>query len=94
MMARKRFRIVGDPIEAKVLSAIAEAKRIPAAQIDPESLLSDLQVDSLDIVTLIFQLEEELQITIPDERVRSVRTVRDVIEGVRALTAQSDCSAP
>jgi acyl carrier protein len=74
-----------DAIEAQVLAAIADAKKIPVDRIDPDRPLADLDIDSLDIVTLAFDLEDRLQITIPDESIRSIRTVRDIIEGVQTL---------
>jgi acyl carrier protein len=34
---------------------------------------------------MMFELEETFQITIPDEKVRSLRTVQEIIDGIRAL---------
>jgi acyl carrier protein len=53
-----------------------------------------LGLDSLDLVTLAFELEDAFHVSIPDEKIRSVRSVSDIIEGIRALQpAQPDASA-
>jgi acyl carrier protein len=84
---------MADSVEAEVLAAIAEAKKIPVDQIDADAPVADLQIDSLDIVTLAFDLEDRLQITIPDESIQSIRTVRDIVNGVEALMARQDEAA-
>jgi acyl carrier protein len=44
-----------------------------------------LGIDSLDVFTLLFELENAFQISIPDDDVRSIHTVNDIVEGVRKL---------
>ncbi len=43
------------------------------------SFLDDLGADSLDIVELVMELEEEFHITIPDEEAEQIKTVEDAI---------------
>ena len=74
-----------DPLVQTVLAAIAEVRHVPPEDIDPESSLADLGLDSLDTVTLLFELETRLGIEIPDDAAKSVRTVRDVVDGIRRL---------
>jgi acyl carrier protein len=56
-----------------------------SADLSPEmfafdsSLMSDLGLDSLDLVELIIELEEEFGVTIPDEAAESITTVADAI---------------
>ncbi len=53
--------------------------------IDPESvhmesrLIDDLKADSLDIVELIMDLEQEFDVEIPDEDLPKVQTVADIV---------------
>ena len=53
--------------------------------IDPESvkmesrLIDDLKADSLDIVELVMDLEQELDVEIPDEDLPKVQTVADIV---------------
>lgn len=57
---------------------------------DPENLtkdsdfVKDLGADSLDIVELVMELEEEFGISIPEEEADKVRTVGDAIEHIEA----------
>jgi acyl carrier protein len=76
---------MADPLVQKVVEAIAEVRHVPPEEIDPDASLADLGLDSLDTVTMLFELETRLDITIPDDAAKSVRTVRDVVDGVRRL---------
>lgn len=46
--------------------------------------VKDLGADSLDIVELVMELEEEFGISIPEEEADKVRTVGDAIEHIEA----------
>jgi acyl carrier protein len=76
---------MADPLVQTVLAAIAEVRHVAPETIDLDASLADLGLDSLDTVTMLFELETRLGIAIPDEAARSVRTVRDVVDGVRRL---------
>jgi len=55
-------------------------------EITPEAdLVNDLGADSLDTVELIMQLEEEFEITIPDEDAEQIKTVEDVLNYIEAM---------
>lgn len=47
--------------------------------VDNARIIEDLGADSLDIVEMFMTLEEEFDITIPDENVVTLKTVGDVI---------------
>jgi acyl carrier protein len=70
-----------------VISTLASVKRIPADKITLETNLQDLGIDSLDVFTLLFELENAFKISIPDDDVRSLRTVNDVVDGIKKLLA-------
>ena len=46
---------------------------------DDASFIDDLGADSLDIVELVMEVEEEFNIDIPDEEAEKLRTVGDAI---------------
>lgn len=69
----------------RTIAQIAEVKRIPEEGITPESSLQELGMDSLDAMNLLFALEEEFDVSIPDSEAHAIRTVRDASEGVRRL---------
>ncbi|AZT90662.1 acyl carrier protein [Caldicellulosiruptor changbaiensis] len=65
----------------KVKKIIADKLDIEEDRITPESsFLDDLGADSLDIVELIMELEEEFNIEIPDEDAEKIRTVADAVK--------------
>lgn len=76
-----------DQIAEDVLTVLAKVKRIPREQISLDSTLAQIGFDSLDVINAVFDLEERFHISIPDEATRGVRTVRDIVEGVRKATA-------
>ena len=51
----------------------------PATITMTSRLIDDLKADSLDIVELIMDLEQEFNIEIPDEELPKVQTVADIV---------------
>jgi acyl carrier protein len=78
---------MSDEVAEKVIATLASVKRIPAEKISLETNLQDLGIDSLDVFTLLFELENAFKISIPDDDVRSIRTVSDIVEGVKKILA-------
>ncbi len=67
-------------IFAKVKGILAEQLSIDADSITLESdFIDDLNADSLDIVDLVLDLENEFEITIPDEEAERIKTVGDAV---------------
>jgi acyl carrier protein len=44
-----------------------------------------LGLDSLGALELVFEIEEEFKVKVPDDQIRDLRTVRAVCDGVEAL---------
>jgi len=84
---------MSDAFTDKVVATLAEVKRIPAERITLDSSLQELGVDSLDTFTLLFELESKFNISIPDEKARSIRTVRDIVDGVRKIVESASPAA-
>jgi acyl carrier protein len=76
-----------DAVTEKVISTLASVKRIPAENIKPETNLQEMGIDSLDVFTLLFELENAFKISIPDDDVRSIKTVNDIAEGIKKILA-------
>lgn len=63
----------------KVKELLAAQLKLDAASIDDDaSILDDLGADSLEVVDMLMTIESEFGITVPDEDVTLLRTVRDV----------------
>ncbi|NDE91517.1 MAG: acyl carrier protein [Alphaproteobacteria bacterium] len=48
-----------------VLDIVAQKAMIDRAKLSPEAKLADLQISSLDIVEIVFALEDKFQVQIP-----------------------------
>jgi acyl carrier protein len=84
---------MSDEFIQRVLKTIATSKRIPVEQITIDSEFQQLGIDSMDAVEILFALENEFDISIPDEEVRNVRNVRQMCEGVEKLVAAKAAGA-
>jgi acyl carrier protein len=78
---------MSEELTERVLKVISTSKRIPLEQVTIESEFQQLNIDSMDAVEILFALENEFDINIPDEDVREVRNVRQMVEGVAKLVA-------
>ncbi len=78
---------MSDDLIQRVLKSIATSKRIPLETVTIDSEFEQLGIDSMDAVEILFALENEFEINIPDEAVRGVRNVRQMCEGVDKLVA-------
>lgn len=60
---------------------VAQIADIPEASVRPESSFKDdLGIDSLGMVELAMLLEDNFQITIPDDVAEKMKTVQDAID--------------
>ncbi len=76
-----------DEIDRRVVETIAAATHKPVEEILPDAAFEAIGVDSLDGIQILFALEQEFDISIPDEEAKKIRSVPDVISGVRQLLA-------
>lgn len=72
----------------RVMEVIAKTQRIPLESISLDSTFEQLKIDSLDGINIVFALENEFGINIPDEGVQTMRSIGETVEGVRKLLAE------
>ncbi len=75
----------------KIISII---KRVGEATIDPNlvitgdtDIVADLQFDSIDMVLIVGEIEEAFGISIENDMIQEIRTINDLNEKVRQLSA-------
>ncbi len=78
---------MSETIAQGVVRTLASVKKIPPESIPLDATLESLRVDSLDKITLLFELEKAFDLNIPDESANSIRTVADIVSGIAALRA-------
>ena len=65
----------------KVRAMLAKQLNLPAEKITLESdIIKDLGADSLDVVELLISLEDDYGISIPEEDIAGVKTVKDIVD--------------
>ncbi|HOK45855.1 MAG TPA: phosphopantetheine-binding protein [Bryobacteraceae bacterium] len=76
-----------DDLTRRVIAVIAENQKLPPEKVTIDSTFEELGIDSLDGVNILFALENEFNISIPDEGAQNMRSVRDSVEAMRRLLA-------
>lgn len=70
----------------KLQNIIADRLSISKDKIVPEaSFMQDLGADSLDTYDIVFAIEEEFKIQVPDEKANEINTVGDVVKYIDEL---------
>jgi acyl carrier protein len=71
-------------VEEKVKKIICDQLSVPEEEVVLDaSFVDDLGADSLDQVELIMAIEEEFDISIPDEDAEKIRTVQDAVSYIK-----------
>lgn len=66
--------------EEKVIGIVSEQLGVPKEEVTRDSsFVDDLKADSLDVVELVMEFEDEFSITIPDDDYDKIKTVGDAI---------------
>ncbi len=78
-----------EEIQQKLIDIVRQEKNIPDDRLSPEMALADAGIDSLDALTILFAIEEQFHISIPDDKARAIRTFGDMVDVVEQLAASS-----
>ena len=70
-------------VEQRVIDIVAEQLGVDKDKIKSESnFVNDLGADSLDTVELVMELEEELDISIPDDAAEKIQTGGEAVKHI------------
>src|SRR6516162_7462876 len=76
-------------VEERVIEIVCENLGVNKEQVNRNtSFIEDVGADSLDIVELIMELEEEFEINIPDEQAEKIKTVGEAIDYIEKELAK------
>ncbi len=71
-------------IEDKVFQIVSDQLSTERSELNRDtSFVNDLNADSLDTVELVMELEDEFDITIPDEEAEKLKTVGEAIDHIQ-----------
>jgi len=80
---------VASSVEERVVDIVSENLGVNKEQVTRETRFQeDVGADSLDIVELVMELEEEFEITIPDDQAEKIKTVGEAIDYIKQEQAK------
>jgi acyl carrier protein len=80
-----------DPTQ-KVIAIIAREQHLDPGKVTIDSTFAELGIDSLDGVNILFALEEEFKLDIPDSVAQNMRSVRQVVDSLTRVLEGKDVS--
>ncbi len=69
----------------RVIDVIVSTQKLDQNKVTIDSTFEELQIDSLDGLNIVFALENEFDIDIPDDKAKELTNVRQVAEQINAL---------
>jgi acyl carrier protein len=77
-----------------VFEAISQVLPLSSGAFSLETPLEELGIDSLKAITMLYELEDRLDIEIPIDVFDSLNNVGDIVERLQQLTAHSKSACP
>ena len=74
-----------DDLIGRVTAVIAKTQHIPPESVTIDSTFEELKIDSLDGINILFALESEFDVDIPDDAAKKIRSVREMTDGIAQL---------
>ena len=82
-----------DDVATKIIEILKKHMKEPRDDIDTSTSLADLQIESLDLAMIVFDIEDSFGIEIPynanEESTEDFQTVGSVVDRVKALIAET-----
>ncbi|MHC4930803.1 MAG: acyl carrier protein [Planctomycetota bacterium] len=74
-----------EEITTKVTEIFVKTLKVDPEKLKPETALrDDLQLDSLDMIEVVYELEDTFDVQIPEDRVQEITTFQQVVDGLQA----------
>ena len=81
-----------DDLSARVIQVIAKTQHLPPESITIDNTFAELKIDSLDGMNILFAVETEFDVSVPDDQVPGIKSVRQMVEGIEKLLAGKTAS--
>jgi acyl carrier protein len=69
-----------EEISAQVIAIVKETLRCKVPVTEATDFIKDLDVDSLDLVELIMEVEQQFAVEVEDDVIKNIHTVGDVVD--------------
>lgn len=66
-------------VKAAVVEVISRERKCAPEDVTMKTRLSELGIDSLQAITILYELEERFEIEIPNELMENIDTVGDIV---------------
>ena len=83
---------MSDDLIQRVLKVIAATKHLPPETVTIDGEFQQLGIDSMDAVEILFALENEFDITIPDDQAKQIHSIREMVDGIGKLVSEASAS--
>jgi acyl carrier protein len=79
-------------LAARVIQVIAKTQHLQPGSITIDQTFEELKFDSLDGMNILFAVENEFDISIPDDQAVKIKSVREMVEGIEKLLAAKEAA--
>jgi acyl carrier protein len=76
---------MADQIFERVQAVFVKHQRIAPEDVTVNSTFDELGIDSLDRINLLFAVQEEFEISIANEDVTNIRSVREICQSIEKI---------
>jgi acyl carrier protein len=74
-----------DDIAAQVREIFRETLKIQPEKLQADTdLKNDLALDSLDMIEVVYEMEDRFDVQIPEEKIQEIATFDQIVEGLHA----------
>ena len=80
-------------LAVRAIQVIAKTQHLPPESITIDQTFAELNFDSLDGMNILFAIENEFDISIPDDQAVKIKSVREMVEGIEKLLAAKQAAA-
>lgn len=84
---------MNDDIPARVIEVLARYTEVPAEDIDLDTPLEEIGLDSIDAASVIFDLEDAFDVSVHEDEAAEISTVGEMVASLRPLVAAKRRSA-
>jgi acyl carrier protein len=77
-------------LQETVFQIISQELSLPSDAFSLETPLEELGIDSLKAITILYELEDRLDIEIPNEVFDSIKNVGNIVQQLQQITTSSD----
>ncbi|MEM7442034.1 MAG: phosphopantetheine-binding protein [Pseudomonadota bacterium] len=80
-------------VEDKIIEIVANQRRVDASTLSLSDRLEDIEIESIDLVEIIFAIEDEFDVDVPQDRdAMKLDTLQDVVDGIKRLIAEKNAA--